>query len=74
MGGAPRMPAPAAPPPPPPPPVAATDPGIEAAKQKELTRLAARKTSQDTIMTGMTTGGFLDESDPSLMKTKLGGA
>ena len=74
MGGAPRMPAPAAPPPPPPPPVAATDPGIEAAKQKELTRLAARKTSQDTIMTGMTPGGFLDESDPSLKKTKLGGA
>jgi len=71
MGGAPRMPAP---PPPPPAPIAETDPGIEAAKQKELTRLAARKTSQDTIMTGMTSGGFLDESDPSLMKTKLGGA
>jgi hypothetical protein len=62
-----------APPPPPPAPIAETDPGIEAAKQKELTRLAARKTSQSTIMTGMTPGGFLDESDPSLLKTKLGG-
>jgi hypothetical protein len=71
MGGAPKMPAP---PPLPAAPIAETDPGVEAAKQKELTRLAARKTSQDTIMTGMTTGGFLDESDPSLMKTKLGGA
>ena len=72
MGGTPSI--PSSPPPPPPAPVAAVDPNIEAAKQKELTRLAARKTSQDTIMTGMTSGGFLDESDPSLMKTKLGGA
>ena len=71
MGGTPSIPSP---PPPPPAPIAETDPGIEAAKQKELTRLAARKTSQATIMTGMTSGGFLDESDPSLMKTKLGGA
>jgi len=69
MGGQPSIPpAPA----PPPPPVAAMDPGIEAAKQKEITRLAARKTSQSTIMTGMTKGGMLDEADPSLMKTKLG--
>ena len=69
MGGAPSIPAA-----PPPPPIAETDPGVEAAKQKELTRLAARKTSQDTIMTGMTSGGFLDQADPSLLKTKLGGA
>ena len=72
MGGTPSI--PSRPPPPPPAPVAAVDPNIEAAKQKELTRLAARKTSQSTIMTGMTQGGFLDEADPSLMKTKLGGA
>ncbi len=70
MGGTPSLPPP---PPPPPPPVAATDPGIEEAKQKEVTRLAARKTSQSTIMTGMTTSGMLDQADPSLLKTKLGG-
>ena len=70
MGGSPSLPPRPAPPPPP---VPETDPAVEAAKQKEITRLAARSTSQSTTRTKSTRGGMLDESDPNLLNTKLGG-
>jgi len=70
MGGVPP-----APPviPPPPPPIAETDPGVEAAKAKEITRLAARKSFKSTIRTQQTsTGQLAQDLDTKLLKTTLG--
>jgi hypothetical protein len=71
MGGAPSPPPL---PPPPPPPIAATDPGVEEAKQKEITRLAQRTSAQSTIKTISTQKGLLAGEAAETKKTTLGGA
>jgi hypothetical protein len=55
-------------------PDAETDPGIEAAKQREITRLAHRRSRSSTKNTKSTQGGTLEGGAPDLFKTKLGGA
>ena len=71
MGGAPSPPPL---PPPPPPPIAATDPGVEAAKQAEITRLARRTNAQSTVKTASTQKGLLAGEVADTKKTTLGGA
>ena len=71
MGGAPSPPPL---PPPPAPPIAATDPGVEEAKQKEVTRLAQRTNAQSTIKTTSTQKGLLAGEAAETKKTTLGGA
>jgi hypothetical protein len=70
MGGPPPAPAVI---PPPPAPIAETDPEVEAAKAKEVTRLASRKSFKSTIRTQQTGTGQLDQDvDTKLLKTTLG--
>lgn len=60
--------------PPPPAPIAETDPAVEEAKAKEVTRLASRKSFKSTIRTQQTSTGQLQDADAQLKKTTLGSA
>jgi hypothetical protein len=71
MGGPPPAPAVIAPPPAP---VAEVDPAVEAAKEKETTRLATRKSFKSTIRTKSTQAGELEGESAELLKTTLGSA